>query len=179
MIAGRVLNSDEPTSFDREVRRLARRPALRGVDTALSPLFPLGLPGSYLLIAHATARWLRGDRRRGGSAIIASAWLGWLTHRGIKLAYRRERPRRSGIKRRFDSFPSGHTTAITAVALTTAYVLRRQRLISDRAASLLGFGLPALMGTYRVVADDHWATDVVCGWMLGSAIALGCTAVAD
>ena len=28
------------------------------------------------------------------------------------------------------------------------------------------------MGAYRVLADDHWATDVVGGWLVGAAIGL-------
>ena len=86
--------------------------------------------------------------------------------------YLRERPHRNG-RRRYDSFPSGHTTGATALALTTAYVLHRERLISTRRAVALAVGAPAIMGAYRVIADDHWATDVFAGWVLGSAVALG------
>ena len=117
------------------------------------------------------AHWLGRRGRRGGPAIVAAAWCGWFAHRGAKLVFVRDRPHRNG-RRRHDSFPSGHTTGATALALTTAYVLRSDRLISWRQAVALGIGAPAVMGAYRVIADDHWATDVFAGWALGSAVAL-------
>ena len=45
------------------------------------------------------------------------------------------------------------------------------------AAVAIGSGAPLLMGAYRVIADDHWATDVAGGWLLGGAIGLACNAV--
>ena len=43
--------------------------------------------------------------------------------------------------------------------------------LSPTAALALGVALPGLMGASRVLADDHWATDVIGGWLLGGAIA--------
>ena len=144
---------------------------------ALAPLFPFGLPGAFIPAAHVTARRLYRRGLAGGPAIVAAAWLGWLGQRGVKLVYRRERPRRRGVERRIDSYPSGHTTGITAVALTSALVLARRGVISRRAAQRIGIGAPAAMGAYRVISDEHWATDVLGGWLCGSAIALACTAL--
>jgi membrane-associated phospholipid phosphatase len=163
-------------AIDRRIRSLAQTPALDGVRPLLAPLFPLGLPGGTITIASSTALWLRRRDRSGGANIVAAALLGWLVHRGVKIVYRRERPRVAGVRRRTDSFPSGHTTGTTALALTAAYVLRRERLISRRKAAAVGIGAPLLMGAYRVIADEHWATDVAGGWLLGAAIALGCGA---
>ena len=163
---------DGPTALDWSARRAMRgnRKGVRAAAVALSPLYPIGLPGSYIAIAHVIARALRRRRRRGGSAIVTAAWCGWLAHRGAKLVFQRERPWQPG-RRRHDSFPSGHTTGATALALTIAYVLHREGLISTREAMAIGLGAPALMGAYRVIADDHWATDVVAGWILGSVVA--------
>ena len=122
---------DGPTAVDRYVRRVTEGKGVRAAAVALSPLFPLGLPGAYIAAAYATAHWLRRRGRRGGPAIVTAAWCGWFAHRGAKLVFVRERPHRNG-RRRYDSFPSGHTTGATALALTTAYVLRRERLISSR-----------------------------------------------
>jgi membrane-associated phospholipid phosphatase len=163
---------DELPELDWRVRLAAQTRPGRAAARVLSPLFPIGLPGSYLTIAHATAHWVRRRGRSGGASIVASAWLGWLVHRAIKVVLVRRRPPRFGERPRFDSFPSGHTTGATALALTTAIVLQREGLISSRQAAAIGIGAPLLMGFYRVVADDHWATDVFGGWVLGSAIAL-------
>jgi membrane-associated phospholipid phosphatase len=149
---------------------------MRRVDRVLSPLFPLGLPGGYITVAYLTARALHRRGQRGGPAIVTSAWLGWLVHRAAKLVYTRKRPRHRGEKQRTDSYPSGHTTGATALALTTAYVLHRRGVVSlPRAISIASIP-PGVMGAYRVIADAHWATDVVGGWLLGGAIGLTCNA---
>jgi membrane-associated phospholipid phosphatase len=177
MLLARSLRDDDPPWIDRRARRLARTRQMRRARTLLSPLFALGLPVSYIAIAHLTARALHGRGARGGPAIVSSAWLGWLMHRAAKLVYTRERPHRRGRRRRTDSYPSGHTTGATALASTLAYVLQRGHLISRRRAIAVA-SLPAIvMGAYRVIDDEHWATDVIGGWLLGGAIALGSIAV--
>jgi undecaprenyl-diphosphatase len=177
VLLARAVDFDEPPPVDLRVRALARSGAGPRVGRALLPLFPIGLPGGYITIAYATAHWLHRKRRRGGPALVTASWLGWLVHRGAKLIYLRQRPPGGPKGGRSDSYPSGHTTGITALATTAAFVLRRQRLISRAATALIGLGAPALMGTYRVLADEHWATDVAGGWMLGGAIGLACNAV--
>ncbi len=176
-LIARELRHDDPPPLDRRVRRAARTIRAYGVHRILWPLFPLGLPGVYITIAYALAHRLHRRKRTGGPAIVTSAWLGWLVHRGVKLVYERERPRRRDARRRFDSYPSGHTTAVTALAVTSAYVFGRQRLISRGSAVACATGASLLMGAYRVIADDHWATDVAGGWLLGGAIGLACNAV--
>jgi hypothetical protein len=173
----RELDFDHPRPVDDEVRAVARSGVGPRIGEALMPLFPIGLPGGYITIAYATARWLRRRRRRGGPAIVTSAWLGWAVHRGVKVFFVRERPPDGPKHGRTDSYPSGHTTGMTALALTTALVLRRQKLISRALTGLIGAGAPAVMGAFRVLADDHWATDVFGGWMLGGAVALACNAI--
>lgn len=176
-LVARSLDYDRPPAIDRRIRRWARVSRTHGVDRILWPLFPLGLPGGYITIAYVLAHRLHRAKRRGGPAIVTSAWLGWLVHRAVKLAYERERPRRRNSRRRSDSYPSGHTTGATALSVTSAYVLAREGVISTRAAVAIGSGAPLLMGAYRVIADDHWATDVAGGWLLGGAIGLACNAV--
>jgi membrane-associated phospholipid phosphatase len=132
----------------------------------------MGLPGGYITVAYATGHWLKRRRRRGASAIVMSAWLGWLVHRGVKVFLVRERPPEPGRKRRFDSYPSGHTTGATALALTMARVLYREGVITKREAVAIAAGAPLVMGAYRVIADEHWATDVLSGWVLGTALSL-------
>lgn len=176
VLLARALEFDRPPALDRRVRRIAQWQVLDGARTLMAPLFPLGLPGGFITISYVTAHWLRRRGRHSGPAIVTAAWLGWLVHRAVKIGYRRERPLRIGVKPRTDSYPSGHTTGTTALALTTALVLHRERLVSMRRAAAIGIGAPALMGAYRVIADDHWATDVVGGWLVGGAIALVCSA---
>lgn len=169
LLAREVLDAP-PTKFDRRVRALATDGSLDALRFALRPLFPVGLPGGFIPLAYLTARWVRRRGKRGGPAIVTAAWSGWLAHRGAKLVFRRDRPRATLDRRRTDSFPSGHTTGITTLAIVTAHVLEREGLVSPALARVIRYGAPALMGTYRVIADDHWATDVVAGWLLGGAV---------
>jgi undecaprenyl-diphosphatase len=167
----RIVIDDLP-AIDLHVRRAAHTAPGRAAGRVLAPLFPIGLPAGYLAIAYSTAHWLRKRGIHGSRSIVASAWLGWLMHRAVKVVLIRRRPLRSDARVRYDSFPSGHTTGATALALTTAIILQRDGLISQRRAAAIGVGGPLLMGFYRVVADDHWATDVAGGWVLGAAIAM-------
>jgi undecaprenyl-diphosphatase len=176
-LLARSIRLDAPSAFDEGLRRELQQRLPHDARAVLSPLFALGLPGAYITAGYATALWLRRRRRAGGPAIVASAWLGWLVHRGLKLVYVRERPPRPGDPRRIDSYPSGHTTGVTALAVTSALVLRRQNFISRGTAIAVGVAAPLVMGAYRLIDDEHWTTDVIGGWMLGSAIALTCTAV--
>ena len=173
-LIGSLLAVDEPPRIDRWIRRRTSAPLPRRISKVVAPLFPLGLPGGYITMSYLLARSLRRRHRTGGPAIVTAAWAGWLVHRGVKLVFERERPRRSGQRRRTDSYPSGHTTGTTALAVTSERVLLRHGLISRRQAALIGIGAPVVMGVYRLIDDEHWTTDVLGGLLLGSSIALTC-----
>ena len=163
----------EPTAFDLSIRRLALTPTGRRAGRAMIPLYPLGMPGGYLAIAYAIAHWLKRHERGGGPQIVTSAWLGWILHRAAKMAIARRRPGTRGDRGHRESFPSGHTTGATALAFTAACVLYREGVISRKTAVAIATAAPVVMGVYRVLDDEHWATDVMGGWVLGAAIATG------
>lgn len=171
IILALLIDDERPMTIDVLARHAAHRRSMRRLARLLWPLFPLGLPGGYITLAYLLERRIARRTGRRAREIPRAAWAGWLVHRAFKLFYRRERPRRPGAPRRSDSYPSGHTTATTAVALTVANVLAQRHLVSRPKAVALGVVPPALMGVYRVLADDHWATDVIGGWLLGAAIA--------
>jgi membrane-associated phospholipid phosphatase len=58
------------------------------------------------------------------------------------------------------SYPSGHALETSAVALTSSYVLQRERLVSAGPLSLLGLA-SAAAGAGRLIRDRHWTSDVV------------------
>ena len=177
VLLGTSLTVDEQPPIDLWIRRRTSTPGPRRLSKLVAPLFPLGLPGGYITISYLLARSLRRRRRSGGPAIVTAAWAGWLVHRGLKLVFVRERPDRPGQRRRLDSYPSGHTTGTTALAVTAARVLARHGLISRRRAAVIGLGAPVVMGVYRLIDDEHWATDVIGGWLLGASIAFTCDAL--
>ena len=68
------------------------------------------------------------------------------------------------------TFPSGHTTGVTAEALAIAYILSREKLASPAVlAALLAW--PFVVGVTRLYRDRHWLSDVLAGWVAGTAVA--------
>jgi len=71
-----------------------------------------------------------------------------------------------------ESFFAGHPTTVTTMAgLTCAH---HQHLplygggVADLAPCLLMVGAAGLTGVSRIVADKHWASDVLVGWTVGA-----------
>lgn len=67
------------------------------------------------------------------------------------------------------SFPSGHTTGLTAEVLTFAVIARRHDMIG-RGAYLLLATLPLVGGVNRIYRDRHWASDIAGSWSAGVAL---------
>ena len=170
---------DEPTPLDRAVYARARRLHNRQFELAQRPLEVVGLPGVHIPVAFVAARALRRRAHGGGSTIAAAALSGWLAVRVMRVLIHRERPPRPpgrGPKRE-STFPSGHTTELTSLAVASAYVLEHERILTRRAARVLGFGLPIAIGLNRVYVREHWFTDVLGGWALGAAVGLACVSL--
>ena len=172
---------DEPTSLDRAVYARARRLHNRRFELAQRPLEIFGLPGAHIPTAFVAARALRRRGHRGGPTIAGAALAGWLAVRVMRVLIHRQRPPRPpgrGPKRE-STFPSGHTTELTSLAIVSAYVLQRERILTRGAARVLGFGLPIVIGLNRVYVREHWFTDVLGGWALGAAVGLACVSLSS
>lgn len=92
----------------------------------------------------------------------------------IKYLFHRARP--AGALKHMEvtyAFPSGHSTASSAIYAMLVYVLVRERL-APRFTIAIAAALVILVGLSRVYLDVHWATDVIGGWAVGLAIAAGC-----
>ncbi len=161
-----------PTELDRRIqRRVLNRGARRKHIVGLIMSGP-GYPGFYFPATALLIALLRHRGARGTGALIIAAVGGWAIHRFIKLFAHRRRPESmTGRSNEFQAFPSGHTSATTAIAMTTALVLARQHLASRPVAMLIATAIPMVIGAGRVLADEHWTTDVIGGWIGGAAIA--------
>jgi membrane-associated phospholipid phosphatase len=161
-----------PTALDSRIRRdVFRAAGTRGRRVGRIVSIP-GYPAFYFPATALLIAWLRRRGASGSQALTIASIGGWATHRVIKLAIRRRRPRTMrGRGNEYEAFPSGHTTAITAIAVTAANVLARQGLISREAALAFVVLLPLTVGASRVVADEHWPSDVLGGWIGGAGVA--------
>ena len=171
---------DEPTALDRALYDWAARHYDRRLELAQRPIEMLGLPGVYIPIALFLARqWRREQRQRGSTAITKAAFGGWLALRLSRLVIHRPRPPRPphrGSKRE-STFPSGHTTGVTALALAAALVLRDEHVLTGKQAAALGIGWPLVTAANRVYVREHWFTDVLGGLALGVSAAMGVLAL--
>lgn len=87
----------------------------------------------------------------------------------LKLSIGRHRPRNGGDSDLFDnfdtgnrSFPSGHTSTAFAIATIVANEYEHVPLIAP-----LSYGIATLTGYSRINDNNHWASDVFFGAMLG------------
>ena len=160
---------DEPTALDRAIYYWAARRHDRRLELAQWPIEILGLPGAYIPIALLIARWLRRRQRGGGATITQAACAGWLAVRLSRLIIHRPRPPRP-LHRRPKSestFPSGHTTGVTTLALVAAQILYDEQMLTAGQAAALGLGWPLVTAANRVYVREHWLTDVLGGLALG------------
>lgn len=100
----------------------------------------------------------------------------------LKLAFARARP--DLVTHLVDvhtaSFPSGHAMNSALTYLTLGVLLARTERSPRVKAYLIGAALTLtlLVGATRVYLGVHWPTDVLAGWVVGGAWAIGCWAVA-
>ncbi|MEP6692418.1 MAG: phosphatase PAP2 family protein, partial [Gemmatimonadaceae bacterium] len=167
-LAGVVARGNTRT-FDRAVRRRVLGRQGRGGRAAMAALTVGGESAVHVCAALLGA--LAIARRRGpraGGAVALSSLGALATHNAVKLVLKRRRPLGALLRgKREPSFPSGHTTASTAVAATIAYAVARERIIASRHAAAIAVAVSALVGASRVSLDEHWATDVFGGWAGG------------
>jgi undecaprenyl-diphosphatase len=184
LLADEVVEGDT-LALDRMVLLWFREPGNLAV-----PIGPLWLQeavrdvtslGSFSLLGIVTIiaflqLLLSGDRVR---AIYLSASVvgGTIVSTILKILFDRPRPDIPGAPHVFTaSFPSGHATLSGVVFLTLAAILststeRRRLQIFYLAVGVL---LTIIVGMSRVYEGVHYPTDVLAGWMIGSAWAILC-----
>jgi len=187
-IAQEVVNG-KTLAFDREVML-----ALRGSADPRVPIGPTWLPeaarditslGSIIVLVITTLSVVGYLFLAGRSAV---AWLTLIAVFGgivlsdlLKLAFERARPDVvNPLARVFTtSFPSGHATLSAITYLTIGAILARSQPLSTISVYFLSLAafLTMLIGVSRIYLGVHYPTDVLAGWCIGAAWAMGCWAI--
>lgn len=129
-----------------------------------------------LIATFAAAMMLQYRQRYQALIFVLTVILSQALTEGVKAIIARPRPT---LVSQHDivyslSFPSGHTTMSTVVYLTLAAIVCRALRRPGARALALGAAicLTLAIGITRIELGVHWPTDVLAGWLLGSAIAL-------
>ncbi|QOL80134.1 phosphatase PAP2 family protein [Pseudooceanicola spongiae] len=148
------------------------------VEVAMRDLTALGGVTVLTLITLCVLVFLVLRRQRASALFMGVAILGGqaLSHLA-KLGFSRPRPDLvpHGVEVATTSFPSGHSMMAAVTYLTLAVMLARsERHLSIRAFYIsVAAILAMLVGVSRVYLGVHWPSDVLAGWTLGAAWALG------
>jgi membrane-associated phospholipid phosphatase len=129
---------------------------------------------SICLVAAAIC-WFRG--RRPMAAAFVLGLCGEVATTLVKLIVDRPRPPGASDIEAFvtaASYPSGHTVRIVVMAglLVAAFAGRRSLARSLSIAAAIGWVI--LVGCARIASREHWASDVLGGWLLGAAWLILC-----
>lgn len=112
-------------------------------------------------------------RRQIALFAMSSVVSGSLVVTAIKHLVARARPDASLASAAFDglSFPSGHASMSAVVYLTLGALVASTRDEGRERLYILGaaFLVTGLIGVSRVALGAHWTTDVLGGWLFGSA----------
>jgi undecaprenyl-diphosphatase len=131
----------------------------------------LAVAGYLFLSGKSAVAWLMLIAVVGGIALSEL----------LKLAFGRARPDVvAPLARVFTtSFPSAHATLSAITYLTIGAILARRQPSSTLSLYFMSLAvfLTVLIGASRIYLGVHYLTDVLAGWCIGAAWALGCWAI--
>jgi undecaprenyl-diphosphatase len=188
LIAQEVVEG-EPLAFDRALLLAFRDPSNPSVPVgppwlldAARDVTSLGSTVVLGLILFAVVGYLLLDRKRAAAGLMLGAVVGGVAlNTLLKLAFTRPRPDfvTPAVQVYTASFPSGHAT-LSAITYLTLGALLAQTNPSARFRVYfmsLAAVFTGLVGVSRVYLGVHYPTDVLAGWCIGTAWAMGCWAL--
>jgi undecaprenyl-diphosphatase len=185
-LVAQEVSEGEPLTFDQNIMLALRNPANPSVPvgpawlqetardvTSLGSTIVLGI------ITFAVVGYLFLARRSAVAWLMLSAVLGGVALNNLlKFAFARPRPDFVTHAARVftTSFPSGHATLSAITYLTMGALLARihSSLTIRIYLMLVAVFLILLIGMSRIYLGVHYPTDVLGGWCVGAAWAMGC-----
>jgi membrane-associated phospholipid phosphatase len=161
-------------TLDSTIRDAIQRNRGGAMDTTAHYLEPFGAAYSFGVIAGfyigGVSAHDQNARETAVDAISATLIASGIITPALKIVTGRGRPSQYGDPSHFQpfsgdaSFPSGHTTQAFVVASVIASHYDQGWVKG------LSYGLAATVGFSRMVHDQHWASDVLTGALIGTAV---------
>ncbi len=181
-LSGAIGRKKTASRFDRDIVRAfgrARHPVTNAAARVVT--FFGSVAGEALVTIGAVA--LARKTPRVAAQILTGTVGGLIAELGVKRLFLRERPTLLAHleKVRSSSFPSGHAMASASLYLTLAFVASRNSAHRGKRLPLLAGGgaIAAAISASRVYLGVHWPTDVLGGFVLGTAWACAAEAAFD
>jgi undecaprenyl-diphosphatase len=184
LLADEVVEGDT-MSFDRMVLLWFRTPGNPAEPSgplwfqeAVRDVTSLGSFSLLGLIAIAVVIQLVLNGQRYVALYLATAVIGGtIISTVLKMVFDRPRPDLAALSNVFTaSFPSGHATVSAVVYLTIGAILAEATSLPRLKVFYGGLAifLTFIVGISRIYIGVHYPTDVLAGWLLGSAWAIVC-----
>ncbi|MEA2236615.1 MAG: undecaprenyl-diphosphatase [Thermoanaerobaculia bacterium] len=171
----RIVLQGRANGIDRRIHDWVEECANPALDSAMDVVSALSAPAflvtATLLVAFAV-------RKRGRRVFLPIAFspLAAMTAGSLMTSLMPVRyPPDAASKGYEPCFPSGHVTGATAELLVSCYVLVREQIVPAPVLSV-AVVVPLLAGCARVYRGRHWSSDVIAGWLVGTALAAFCAA---
>lgn len=170
----RGVRGSEPTAFDMAVAQWVHSFDAPWLDGVLTLVTELGSIAWLIAVAAAVSvyLWMRGAQLNA-AVVAGTSLLGGVLNGALKRSFERARPELfAKVSAPGFSFPSGHamgTTVvfgISAVAFGVMFPKHRVRVFS------VAVPLIFIIGLSRVYLGVHWPTDVLGGFLAGSALVI-------
>jgi membrane-associated phospholipid phosphatase len=173
---------DSPILFDADARSVLRAGSQSGRSAAatVSDVGYIGLPAYAIGVEAGLVTWLgkgNADAALQLALINGEALaLNGLLSRVVQKTSGRARPDASPATTDNTSFFSGHTS--TAFAMASGLCVQHSKLViygnvADSIVCPASLTVAATTGLMRIVADRHWASDVIAGAIFGSVVGAG------
>lgn len=164
---------------DDALRRRQRHPRRGAARNAALVVKVVGAPNVQVPVAAAIALSLGDAGAPNAASVLAATGSVYVLDKACKVLIHRHRPPGYVGNETLESFPSGHTAAVSALGITLAQIMERAGMVRPPLATLAAVILTLGVAESRLLLDEHWPTDVLGGALLGTAIALTVLSVAD